>query len=328
MTKRKIAVFGAAGVLGMGTVIGAALFGGNLRFRASEVVTWKHFSAIMPTDTSKGIREYWTDCVGGAPQFAAPEGIEVPDATLTDEQKAYILSNPGDERVIPTLSEISSSVAKNLDGKSPYLGNDVAIAHAYTYLDEATKAKIEGADEAAIESAYETFNKYYSVLVDVDGLNVYANTVTSVASNETYGNVLKVNSDEEQVKGECWSFGADRKASLVKEGASAMCFAIYAPQPMNVSLINGMCNRWYDVSSGKVVSTETPQYIAPGTWKEFVVLTSAISEMDDFLIALYLSPSPFIGYGIPTSSDSEEKGSAYVSEIIGIKEAYYTNEAA
>ncbi len=323
-----MAVFGAAGVLGMGTVIGAALFGGNLRFRASEVVTWKHFSAIMPTDTSKGIREYWTDCVGGAPQFAAPEGIEVPDATLTDEQKAYILSNPGDERVIPTLSEISSSVAKNLDGKSPYLGNDVAIAHAYTYLDEATKAKIEGADEAAIESAYETFNKYYSVLVDVDGLNVYANTVTSVASNETYGNVLKVNSNEEQVKGECWSFGADRKASLVKEGASAMCFAIYAPQPMNVSLINSMCDRWYDVSSGKVVSTETPQHIAPGTWKEFVVLTSAISEMDDFLIALYLSPSPFIDYGIPTSSDSEEKGSAYVSEIIGIKEAYYTDEAA
>ncbi len=331
MTKKGLAVFGAAGVLGLAAAIGAVQLGGNLHFRAAEVVTWKHFSAIMPTDTSKGIREYWSDCVGGAPQFTAPEGITVPDATLTDDQKAYILSNPGDERVIPTLSEISSSVAKGLDGTSPFQGNDVTIAHAYTYLDEATKAQIEGADEAAIESAYETFNKYYSVLVDVDGLDAYDNTATSVAYDETYGKVLKVNASAqaETNKIENWTAGPDRKSDLVKDGIYAVRFAIYAPLPMEVSFINGDCNAWYDPSTGEIVSSNPKTSLAKGEWREFTIPTNVINELGSLHIRLYLNAtSDNPAYGIPGVSVADTLGSAYVSEIIGIKEAYYADEAA
>ncbi len=214
---------------------------------------------------------------------------------------------------------------------SPYLGESLnALLDSIENMDE--KDKDAHSEEVAkwLEEANNTkasYERYYTRLVDTEGLDVYEKTKTSVASDETYGNVLKVNGDEEQVEGECWSYGTDRKASLVKEGVSAVRFAIYAPQPMNVSLINGKCTLWYDASSGKVLSTKSETTIAAGTWREFVVPTSAISEMDDFRIALYLSPSPFIGYGIPTSSDSEEKGSAYVSEIIGVKDAYYKDMA-
>ena len=332
VNKKKLVIFSLAGVLSL-TAVGAIAqldATGNLKFRAADSTTWKHFSAIMPTDTSKGIREYWTDCVGGAPRFSAPEGISAPDATLTEEQKAYILGNPGDERVIPTLAEINASVAKGYDGTSPYQGNDVTNAYAYTYLDDVTKAQITGADATKITTAYETYNKYYSVLVDADGLNQYADTVTSVESNATYGKVLKVNASTDYT-GEGWTAGPGRNTELVKEGVSAIRFAIYAPQPMNVTFINGACTKWFVASTGKVVSTtemtegSAATTFSGGDWKEFTIPASAINDLGDLYIRLYLKTSSSASYGIPRLEDS--LGSAYVSQIYGIKDAYYIPEA-
>ncbi len=162
MTKKSILLLGLTGVLGAVGVIGTSQLNKAFKLGAAEVNTWKHFAAIMPTETEKGIREYWTDCVGGAPRFTAPEGITATDATLTDEQKAYILNHAGDERVIPTLSQIKRSVAKGYDGKASAQGYDVEMAYNYVYLDEATKTEVSGANETNIIGAYQTYNARFA----------------------------------------------------------------------------------------------------------------------------------------------------------------------
>ena len=214
---------------------------------------------------------------------------------------------------------------------SPYLGKSLySLIDSIENMDEAEKTahseEIEEWCEAA-SKAKAAYDRYYTTLIDTEGLDTYENTKTSVTFDATYGDSLKVNADGDLVTGECWSYGTDRKTSFVKEGISAVRFAIYAPQFMNVAFINDKCTLWYDASSGNVVSKKSETTMSPGTWKEFIIPVSAINEMDDFKIALYLSPSPYIGYGIPTLGDSEEKGSAYVSEIIGIKDAYYEDMA-
>ncbi len=214
---------------------------------------------------------------------------------------------------------------------SPYLGKSLdSLIDSIENMDEDEKAAHSEEIAEWRETASKTkttYDRYYKTLIDTEGLDNYEKTKTSAAFDSAYGDVLKVNADGELVTRECWAYGADRKASLVKEGISAVRLAIYAPQAMNVSFINSKCNLWYDASSGKVVSKQSETTMSAGAWKEFTVPTSAIGEMDDFKIALYLSPSPYIGYGIPTLADSESKGSAYVSEIIGVKDAYYDDQA-
>ncbi len=319
---KKITSFGLVALAGLSLCAGVALSNGGVsNIRADEVNTWKHFAAVMPTDTTKGIREYWTNCISET-RLSAPEGVSAEEATLNAEQIETILADADDTRIIPTLSEISASVAKGYDGSSAYQGSDVECAYAYTYLDETTKAKISGADEAKIVAAYNAYSKYYSVLVDVDGMDNYANTVTSVASDGTYCNVLKVNSSND-LAGENWTFGPDRKAELTASGISAIRFAIYSPQAMDVGFVNGDCNKWYNASTGEFTEAKSTTTMAKDSWKEFTIPVSAINQMDSFFIGIYLSPSPYIGYGCPTASDSAEKGSAYISEIIGVKNAYY-----
>jgi len=164
MNKTKNAIFALVALLGTGAAVGVSQFGEGINLRAADVNTWKHFAAVMPTDTTKGIREYWSDCVGGVPQFVAPEGVTASEATLSDDQKNSILADDDDTRIIPTLSDIKRSVAKGYDGKSSTQGYDVNCAYAYTYLDDATKAEVPSANEENIVSAYETYNDRFTVM--------------------------------------------------------------------------------------------------------------------------------------------------------------------
>ncbi len=215
---------------------------------------------------------------------------------------------------------------------SAYLGRSLeSLLDSIENMDEEEKtAHLEevNAWKEAATKAKTSYENYYSILVDTEGMNTYTKTKTTIEASEKYGDVLKVNGDETLVEGECWDYGSDRKEDVLKEGISAIRFMIYAPQPMNVSFINHDCNTWYDASTGQIVHAKKETTMAAGEWKEFTIPTSAIEEMDTFHIALYLSPSPYIGYGIPTVSDNTEKGSAYISEIIGVKEAYYEPLAA
>ena len=210
---------------------------------------------------------------------------------------------------------------------SAYLGRSLdSLLDSIENMSEEDKAahleEVNAWKEKATK-AKTSYDSYYCILVDSEGMDTYTKTKTAAEANEKYGDLLKVNADETLVLGECWDYGSDRKESVLKEGIAAIRFVIYAPQAMNVSFINHECNTWYDVASGQVVHAKKETTMAAGEWREFTIPTSAIEEMDTFHIALYLSPSPYIGYGIPTVGDSAEKGSAYISEIIGIKNAYY-----
>ncbi len=215
---------------------------------------------------------------------------------------------------------------------SAYLGRSLdSLLDSIENMSEEDKAahleEVNAWKEKATK-AKASYDSYYCILVDSEGMNTYTKTKTAAETNEKYGDLLKVNGDETLVQGECWDYGSDRKESVLKEGIAAIRFVIYAPQAMNVSFINHECNTWYDVATGQVVHKQKETRMAAEEWREFTIPTSAIEEMDTFHIALYLSPSPYIGYGIPTVSDSAEKGSAYISEIIGVKEAYYEPLAA
>lgn len=210
---------------------------------------------------------------------------------------------------------------------SPYLGRAMsALIDAIENIDDAEKAaheeEINGwyASAKSVRASYDT---NYQIIVDVEGVDTYADTITSVVTNPTYGEVLKVNASDNLEKSECWTYGPDRKASFLKEGIAAIRFAIYAPQPMNVTFINGQCNKWYDASAGQVVSTQKETTIDKENWKEFVIPVTAIEQFDTFHIGLYLMNTPYGNYGIPTMADSGVYGSAYVSEIIGVKDTYY-----
>ncbi len=190
------------------------------------------------------------------------------------------------------------------------------------HLDEVTKW------QEAAQKEKTNYDKFYEVIVDTEGLNNYSDVITDTSTDVTYGKTLKVNGDGALVTGERWSFGPNRKESLLKEGVAAIRFAVYAPQPMDVIFTNDACNAFYNASTSEIVNSNITSKLPGSAWAEFTIPTSVIEEMDSFHIGLYLSPSPYIGYGIPVSSDSGEKGSAYVSEIIGIKDAYYSEEAA
>lgn len=52
--------------------------------KGAETSTWRHYSAVQATESSNGSREYWTDCIGGAPVFSDP-GVSAIDATPSEE---------------------------------------------------------------------------------------------------------------------------------------------------------------------------------------------------------------------------------------------------
>lgn len=69
-----------------------------------ETTTWKHFEAVKETYSTRGIKEYWTDCVGGEPVFEAPEGITPIEAGAPSLEFINSLGLD-DPRIIPAMKE-------------------------------------------------------------------------------------------------------------------------------------------------------------------------------------------------------------------------------
>lgn len=81
----------------LGLVFCASLVALNLNeplsgVKGAETSTWRHYSAVQATESSNGSREYWTDCIGGAPVFTDP-GVSAIDATPTQEFLSTLSSN-------------------------------------------------------------------------------------------------------------------------------------------------------------------------------------------------------------------------------------------
>lgn len=61
---------------------GAALLAANGEsflggVQAEAASRWKHFEGVEATYDKRGIKEYWTDCIGGSPVFEAPSDVEI-----------------------------------------------------------------------------------------------------------------------------------------------------------------------------------------------------------------------------------------------------------
>ena len=71
-----------------------------------STTTWKHFDAVEATYETRGIKEYWTDCIGGQPVFEKPVDVSVNEGGIPSE--AFISSLAiDDSRLIPAFKEYS-----------------------------------------------------------------------------------------------------------------------------------------------------------------------------------------------------------------------------
>ena len=261
---KKITSFGLVALAGLSLCAGVALSkGGISNLHADEVNTWKHFAAVMPTETTKGIREYWTNCVSET-RLSAPEGVSAEDATLNAEQIETILADADDTRIIPTLAEISRSVAKGYDGKSANQGYDVKTAYAYTYLDDATKADVSGADETKIKSAYEAYEGRFAEM-DLPLVGGAQYSFNNFTLNETYvdgyGEVYEMSSGTTATG---WASFKYVDASFDLTGYDSVSFYIYNPTGSAWNDVRIMNDEW---SKGSQLTIS----VAAHSWGEFKI---------------------------------------------------------
>lgn len=106
MNKRKLSflTLGLAGLAAFGVVLGAASNNLGHNVLGEGKTTWKHFEAVEETYETRGIKEYWTDCVGGQPVFEAPEGV-VPNEGGTPSQEFIDSLELDDPRLVRAVNE-------------------------------------------------------------------------------------------------------------------------------------------------------------------------------------------------------------------------------
>ncbi len=271
---KKITSFGLVALAGLSLCAGVALSNGGVsNIRADEVNTWKHFAAVMPTDTTKGIREYWTNCISET-RLSAPEGVSAEDATLNAEQIETILADADDTRIIPTLSEISASVAKGFDGKSANQGFDVKTAYAYTYLDDATKAEVSGADETKIKSAFEAYEGRFTEMnlsPAFGGQYAFDNLAFDKIYVDGYGEVYEMTSGKIATG---WASFKYEDVSFDLTGYDSVSFYVYNPTDSVWSDVRVMNSAWTD-------STKLTISIAAHSWGEFKIDKAWFDENTD-----------------------------------------------
>lgn len=198
MKKRNYLTLGLISLTGLAVGIVSLSAVNSFKFNADgpAATNWKHFAAVMPTETTQGIREYWINCAGEyQPYFTKPEGVTAKDETLTADQISTILANQKDERIIPTLGIIQKGVTKGYDGSSAYHHDFVEAAYAYTYLDSTTKAKITGWNDNLAKGKAEWdshFKVVYHAGKDSIPANEQAAYTWSKTFDEDYGYVFKI----------------------------------------------------------------------------------------------------------------------------------------
>lgn len=97
----------------------------NSAFKAfgESTSNWKHFSAVEATYSKRGIKEYWTDCVGGEPVFSAPTDVEIKEGGVPSEDFITSLKLT-DTRLIPAFNDyevlLSDKMALQYESTSGY----------------------------------------------------------------------------------------------------------------------------------------------------------------------------------------------------------------
>lgn len=236
------------------------------------------------------------------------------------------------EKLRYTYAEVAALAVKlsKFEENSPYAGDTIySLIDAIENMNAADKAahETEVASWLSLANAAKAlFEQCYSVVVDINGMDTYEKTSTSKEFEETHGNVLKVNASND-IPGETWSYGTNRNVTMADD-IQEVVFSIYAPRPMNVSIIKYPdCDQWYNPVSGEVTNSKTESTLNKG-WKEFRISKKALKALETPHIALYLMNAGGAGYGIPALEEAETNGSAYITQIIGIKTGYYEAKGA
>lgn len=126
--------------------------------------TWKHYDAVEATYETRGIKEYWTDCIGGQPVFEKPVDVTVNEGGIPSE--AFISSLAiDDSRLIPAFKEY------------PVLSNEHAIKYVLASDDS----------EVALSINDEVDNRYG---------NVYSFDFTTITGNKDNYAYMEVNKDD------------------------------------------------------------------------------------------------------------------------------------
>lgn len=126
--------------------------------------TWKHYDAVEATYETRGIKEYWTDCIGGQPVFEKPVDVTVNEGGIPSE--AFISSLAiDDSRLIPAFKEY------------PVLSNEHAIKYVLASDDS----------EVALSISDEVDNRYG---------NVYSFDFTTITGNKDNYAYMEVNKDD------------------------------------------------------------------------------------------------------------------------------------
>lgn len=106
MNKRKLSflTLGLLGLGGLGVILGVASNNMGHNVMGEGKTTWKHFEAVEETYETRGIKEYWTDCIGGQPVFEAPEGV-VPNEGGVPSQEFIDSLDLDDPRLVRAVNE-------------------------------------------------------------------------------------------------------------------------------------------------------------------------------------------------------------------------------
>ena len=264
-------------------------------------------TTVEPDHYNKGSKErYCSTCKHteveeiAMTKFSYDEVKAIYDKFATFDTKSYYISHIG-EQLAYSIENINS------DDKTAHEGE----------LTEWAKAAKEANDY---------FNTNFSVVFDAESVDTYNNVTTNQEFYNGYGTVLKVNASDDFI-GDDWTYGTNRMIEF-EEDIDTLVFAIYNKNPMELIITNEACNKFYHpVTNGTWMANRNTTSCLVDGWTEFQISVSELEDFDSLYIGLYLMGSPYGGYGIPTVKDSSAKGSAYITEVVGIKSAYYKPQA-
>lgn len=112
MKKKKIlliSVLGLSALTAFGVFAGATSTKGFAKLLGSgEKVTWNHYSAVAPSFTKKGIKEYWVSCSSHEHQFTAPTGDDVEIVDQGAPNESFISSlEAADDRLLARVDDMA-----------------------------------------------------------------------------------------------------------------------------------------------------------------------------------------------------------------------------
>ena len=141
MKKKKILLISVSGLFSAMTIFGVIAVatstkGSAKTLGAGEKVTWNHYSAVAPSFTKKGIKEYWVSCSSHEHQFTAPTGDDVEIVDQGAPNESFISSlETTDDRLLARVDDmaidfeddvytyfISSSLATSLTTEQAFNG--------------------------------------------------------------------------------------------------------------------------------------------------------------------------------------------------------------